>query len=231
MGIVGPNGAGKTTLAYILAGILTPDSGMVDTHGLRVGLVLSNPQNQIVSLVVEEDIAFGPENMGLSSKEIASRIEYALCQTHSQDLRDAMTSGISGGQLAKVVFSGQLAMDTDVFVLDEGTVMLDPVNRRILLDTVCELNEVFGKTIIHITHRLDDLERADTLITLVDTRIHHHAHGTYSLFESGGLPRGVEAGSVLKYRRFLRGHGIDEGDLKAATGSIARLMSLGGTHK
>ena len=159
-GIVGSNGSGKTTLAFLIAGILKPSSGTIDTHGMRIGLVLSNPANQIVSLVVEEDIAFGPENMGLPSLEIKSRIGNALADVHGEHLRYALTSKLSGGQLAKVAYAGQLAMDVDILVLDEGTVMLDPASRKTLLKTIRELNTDLGKTVIHISHRLEDLESA-----------------------------------------------------------------------
>jgi len=222
-GIVGPNGSGKTTLAHILAGILTPHAGRVDNHGLRVGLVLANPENQVVSLVVEEDIAFGPENLGLDCSEIAHRIDQALGATHSQDLRHALTSAISGGQLAKVVFAGQLALDVDVLVLDEGTVMLDPANRLVLLETVCELNRTLGKTIIHISHRLDDLEAAACVIALVEGRIHTRAPGVIELIEAHArspIP-GIEPGTRLVYRGLLRERGLDDTDLPAGTRALA----------
>lgn len=135
-GIVGPNGSGKTTLAYLIAGIHLPASGTIDTHGLRVGLVLSNPANQIVSLVVEEDIAFGPENMGLPGDQIRTRIDGALKVIHCEHLRNALTSTLSGGQLAKIAYAGQLALDVDIMVLDEGTVMLDPDSRSSLLGQI-----------------------------------------------------------------------------------------------
>lgn len=222
-GIVGPNGSGKTTLAYLMAGILTPDAGRVDTHGHRVGLILANPENQVVSLVVEEDIAFGPENLSLPSAEIQRRIEAALTTTHSLDLRYALTSALSGGQLAKIVFAGQLAMDTDVLILDEGTVMLDPANRAALLETVRTLNREQGTTIIHISHRLDDLVAADTVLGLVDGRITHRAEGVLAFIREhrADIP-GIEPGSTLLYREFLDQRGIKEETLPGATQSLAQ---------
>jgi energy-coupling factor transport system ATP-binding protein len=224
-GIVGPNGSGKTTLAYIIAGILKPDTGTVDTHGNRVGLILTNPENQVVSLVVEEDIAFGPENLNLPSAEIQRRIDSALRATHSEGQRTALTSALSGGQLAKVVFAGQLAMDTDVLILDEGTVMLDPANRAILLETIRELNRNLKKTIIHISHRLDDLEAADHILGLAGGEIAHQAPGVLPFIREyhTGIP-GIEPGPYLLYREFLSELGISGDSLEETTKILARRM-------
>ena len=223
-GVVGPNGSGKTTLAYLISGILSPEEGSVDTHGLRVGLVLSNPANQIVSLVVEEDIAFGPENMGLSSADINARISTSLGAIHGEYLRKELTSALSGGELAKVAFAGQLALDADVFVLDEGTVMLDPISRITLLSTVKELNKRYGKTIVHISHRLDDLECADTVVGLVDGEITVRSQGVLNLVKNN--PRyeiaGIEPGERLLYRSFLDDLGVEEDDLEKATRVMAK---------
>lgn len=223
-GVVGPNGSGKTTLAYLISGILSPQQGRVDTHGLRVGLVLSNPANQIVSLVVEEDIAFGPENMGLSSAEINARIDTSLGAIHGEYLRQELTSALSGGELAKVAFAGQLALDADVFVLDEGTVMLDPISRTNLLSTVRELNSRYNKTIIHISHRLDDLENADTVVGLVDGAITVRSDGVLSLVKNYSQHdiEGIEPGERLIYRSFLDDFGIDETNLEKATQKLAQ---------
>jgi len=224
-GVVGPNGSGKTTLAYLMAGILTPDSGRIDTHGHRIGLVLANPENQIVSLVVEEDIAFGPENMNLPPREIRRRIDQALLLTHCSELRLALTSAISGGQLAKVVFAGQLAMDTDVLILDEGTAMLDPESRAIFLSTVRELNREHGKTVIHISHRLDDLQAAHTVLALVSGRITHEAPGVIAFIQAYGtdIP-GIEPGAQLHYRNFLAGLGIETSSLEEGTRLMAEKL-------
>lgn len=222
-GIVGPNGSGKTTLAYLIAGILTPQTGFVDIHGLRVGLVLSNPANQIVSLVVEEDIAFGPENRGLMSPEIRARIDYALSVIHSEHLRQALTSSLSGGQLAKIAYAGQIALDVDVLVLDEGTVMLDPVSRESLLKTIRELNADLDKTVIHISHRLDDLECATSVMVMEDGTMHMKAPDALSLAKDlkAIAKSGIEAGPHLIYKGFLQDLEIDEKDLEKATRLIA----------
>ncbi|MBN2297216.1 MAG: ATP-binding cassette domain-containing protein [Deltaproteobacteria bacterium] len=223
-GVVGPNGSGKTTLAYIISGILRPQKGRIDTHGLRVGLVLSNPANQIVSLVVEEDIAFGPENMALASQEIHARINSSLGAIHGEYLRQELTSAISGGELAKVAFAGQLALDADVLVLDEGTVMLDPVSRANLLMTVKELNRAYGKTIVHISHRLDDLECAEAIVGIEHGEITVRSKGVLGLVKDcseHGIP-GIEPGERLIYQSLLMGLGIKGHDLKKATQQLAQ---------
>ncbi|HVN72670.1 MAG TPA: ATP-binding cassette domain-containing protein [Desulfomonilia bacterium] len=225
-GIVGPNGCGKTTLAYIISGVYKPQSGTVDTHGQRVGLVLSNPANQIVSLVVDEDIAFGPENMGLPSYEIQARIEKALNAIHSSHLRRALTSTLSGGQLAKVAYAGQLALDVDVLVLDEGTVMLDPLDREAILKTIRELNADMGKTIIHISHRLEDLQSATTVLVMEDGAITMSADSALTLagmLAEGSTP-GIEAGPELVYKRFLAANHIETDDLQKATMKLAEKL-------
>jgi energy-coupling factor transport system ATP-binding protein len=222
-GIVGANGSGKTTLAYLISGIISAAEGEVNTFGSRVGLVLANPANQVVSLVVEEDIAFGPENLGLPAPEIAARIDAALHTVRGENLRQSLTTALSGGELAKVVFAGQLALDTDVLVLDEGTIMLDPLSRETLLKTLRGLNRDLGKTIIHISHRLDDLEAAHALVALDEGTVAIRARGVLDLARqsvSRPIP-GIEAGACILYRSFLREQGITENDLKQATLQLA----------
>lgn len=222
-GIVGPNGSGKTTLAYLVSGILAPGTGEVDACGNRVGLVLANPANQVVSLVVEEDIAFGPENLALQPAEIAQRIDASLRDVRAEHLRQSLTSALSGGELAKVVFAGQLAMDTDVLVLDEGTIMLDPRNRGILLNTIRDLNRDMGKTIIHISHRLDDLEASDTVAAMDRGSVRFMADGVLDLARrlASDPIEGIEPGAHILYRSFLLEQGITDENLEAATRRLA----------
>lgn len=223
VGVVGPNGCGKTTLAYLIAGILAPTSGVVDTYGKRVGLVLSNPLNQIVSVVVEEDIAFGPENLGLGPDEIEERVHGSLTAVHATYLRKSLTSELSGGELAKVAHAGQLAMNADVLILDEGIAMLDPANRTKIIDLLGELNSRFGTTVIHISHRLDDLRHATKVLVMDRGRILHQTGGVFELVDlvrSLNLPW-LEIGPELAYRHFLRDVGILEEDLEKATETLA----------
>lgn len=225
---MGPNGSGKTTLAYLISGILPPTEGRIVTHGNRVGLVLANPENQVVSLVVDEDIAFGPENLGLSSPEINARIDSALKVVHGEYMRQSLTTELSGGELAKVVFAGQLALDADVLVLDEGTVMLDPANRKTLLSTIRDLNKDLGKTILHISHRLDDLDGADGIVAIDQGAIAVRSSGVFDLVKqmrSHHIP-GIEPGAGILYQAFLRDAGISRMDPEGATRELAgRLAS------
>ncbi len=226
-GIVGPNGCGKTTLAYIISGVLSPESGTRDIHGHKVGLVLSNPANQIVSLVVEEDLAFGPENMGFPGAEIRTLIDYALGAVHGDDLRRSLTSALSGGQLAKIAFAGQIALDADVLVLDEGTIMLDPVSRNTLLSSLRELNEDLGKTVIHISHRLEDLEHATSVCFMQEGLIVMQSPGALALIDdlrNGPGVAGIEPGSNLLYLHFLKELGIQEKDPEAAIRLLAQRL-------
>jgi energy-coupling factor transport system ATP-binding protein len=228
-GVVGPNGSGKTTLAYLIAGIMPPSGGTIDTHGNRVGLILANPENQVVSLVVDEDIAFGPENLGLTSSEISARIDRALKTVRGEYMRQSLTTELSGGELAKVVFAGQLALDADVLVLDEGTVMLDPANRKTLLSTIRELNRDFGKTILHISHRLDDLDGADGIVAIDQGSVAMRSSGVFDLvkrMQDHPIP-GIEPGAGILYQAFLKEAGISTTDPEKATLEIAGLLSSG----
>ncbi len=131
-----------------------------------MGLVLSNPANQIVSLVGDRGHRLRPRKFGLPRTRIKSRIDDALRAIHCEHLRSALTSTLSGGQLAKIAYAGQLALDVDVLVLDEGTVMLDPQSRTPLLSQIRELNCSLHKTVIHITHRLEDLMAAHRVLVM-----------------------------------------------------------------
>ncbi|MCD6571106.1 MAG: ATP-binding cassette domain-containing protein [Deltaproteobacteria bacterium] len=222
-GIVGPNGSGKTTLAYIIAGILPPEKGSVDRGGLKTGLILANPENQIVSLVVEEDVAFGPENLGFNSDYISASVLDALAATGSLDLRYALTTSLSGGELAKIAFAGQLAMEADTLILDEGTAHLDPGGRAVLFETLKRLNQDKAKTVIHISHRLDDLEAATQVVYLVDGQVKFSAPGVTSLIKAypkGSIPD-VESGSKLIYKMFLSSIGIEDLSIRDATFKLA----------
>lgn len=224
VGLVGPNGSGKTTLASLIAGLLEPQTGQVNRHGHTVGLVLANPENQIVSLLVEEDLAFGPENLNLSSPLIEKRITAALEQTHAKGLRHQLTSNLSGGQLSKVAFAGQLTIDADVLIVDEGTAMLDPRSRKVLRRLISELHRRHHKTIIHISHRLEDLEDADLVYLLNDSRLTAYAD-VYGLLAAAACPPGIEAGEGVMYRAFLQAAGCAAQTLEAATLELAARLN------
>lgn len=223
IGLVGPNGSGKTTLAQILVGLLKPQTGQVDRNGHTIGLVMANPENQIVSLLVEEDLAFGPENLNLGSDEINARIEAALAKTQSSELRRQLTSNLSGGQLSKIAFAGQLTIDADVLIVDEGTAMLDPHNRRALKLLVSDLNKKHGKTIIHISHRLDDLEDADQIFLLAEGRVRAF-DDVFDLMKDIAAYDGIEAGERIQFLSYLYSRRIADGELKARTRLLAQRL-------
>lgn len=184
VGIVGGNGSGKSTLAKHLNALLVPTAGAVRVGGLdtrdraatwairrRVGMVFQNPDNQLVATVVEEDVAFGPENLGLPAAVIRQRVDEALAQVGLSDLRQHAPHRLSGGQKQRVAIAGMLAMRPDCLVLDEPTTMLDPEGRGEVLATVGALHRRDGITVVLITHTLDDLADADRIIVLDAGRI------------------------------------------------------------
>ena len=179
LAIVGHNGSGKSTLAKLLNGLLTPDSGSVMVEGFstldkkslfeirkRVGVVFQNPDNQIVASIVEDDVAFGPENLGVPRKEIGERIDYALQAVDMQAFRNKSPMHLSGGQKQRIAIAGVLALKPQVLVLDESTAMLDPVGRREVLQAVKKLNKETGVTVIAITHYMEEVVDADRVIVL-----------------------------------------------------------------
>ncbi|MDQ7844034.1 MAG: energy-coupling factor transporter ATPase [Armatimonadota bacterium] len=176
--IVGGNGSGKSTLAKHLNALLLPTEGEVRVDGLdtrdrsalweirrRVGMVFQNPDNQLVATVVEEDVAFGPENLGLPPEEIARRVAAALTAVEMLPFRRAEPHLLSGGQKQRVAIAGVLAMRPECLILDEATTMLDPQGRREVLDTVQRLNRS-GVTVILITHSMDEAALAHRVIAL-----------------------------------------------------------------
>jgi len=177
--ILGHNGSGKSTLARMLNGLLLPDDGTVTVNGMdtadpeqqlairkTVGLVFQNPDNQIVSSIVEEDVAFGPENLGLPSEEIRKRVDDALQAVNMQDYAEHATSRLSGGQKQRIAIAGILAMQPSCLVLDEPTAMLDPRGRKEVLDTIRRLNQQLGMTVVLVTHYMEEAALADRCIVM-----------------------------------------------------------------
>ena len=182
--VLGHNGSGKSTFAKHLNGILLPTGGKVWIDGMdsadeeklleirrTVGMVFQNPDNQIVANVVEDDVAFGPENMGVPSEEIRRRVDEALKDVGMYEYRTHAPHLLSGGQKQRVAIAGIVAMRPRCIVLDEPTAMLDPAGRREVLDTVHRLNRELGITVILITHHMDECIGADRLIVMSDGRI------------------------------------------------------------
>ncbi len=177
--ILGHNGCGKSTTAKLCNAILIPDSGRVLVDGIdtkdedriydirrKVGMVFQNPDNQIVATIVEDDVAFGPENLGIDPKEIRERVDEALRQVEMYDFRSFEPHKLSGGQKQRVAIAGIIAMKPECIVLDEPTAMLDPRGRREVMKTVKMLNEEFGITVIYITHYMDEAVKAKRVIVM-----------------------------------------------------------------
>ena len=182
--VLGHNGSGKSTLAKCLNGILLPTAGKVYVNGIdtadedrildvrrTVGLVFQNPDNQIVASVVEDDVAFAPENLGVPSAEIRERVDAALKCVGMYDFRLHAPHLLSGGQKQRVAIAGVLAMQPECLVLDEPTAMLDPVGRREVLSAVEQLHREKGMTVILITHHMSECIGADRLIVMSNGRI------------------------------------------------------------
>ena len=182
--LLGHNGCGKSTLAKHFNAMLLPTSGKVFVDGMdtteealkyeirrRVGLVLQNPDNQLVASIVEEDVAFGPENLGVPPKEIRQRVDDALKAVEMYDYRLAAPHKLSGGQKQRVAIAGIIAMLPECIVLDEPTAMLDPRGRTEVLDTIHKLNRELGITIVLITHYMDEAVTADRVVVMDSGRI------------------------------------------------------------
>lgn len=177
--IVGHNGSGKSTLAKMLNGLLLPSSGTVTVAGMDtadnehildirrlVGMVFQNPDNQIVTTVVREDVAFGPENLGVPTEEMAVRVDEAIKAVGMESYAESAPHMLSGGQKQRIAIAGMLAMDPDVLVLDEATAMLDPMGRRDILRIVRELHDKKGITVIMITQYMEEAVGADRVIVM-----------------------------------------------------------------
>lgn len=182
--ILGHNGSGKSTLARLLNGLLEPLSGDVEVMGMNtkdggkifdirraLGLVFQNPDNQMVATVVEEDVAFGPENLGLPSEEIVRRVDHALELVEMERERMRAPHLLSGGQKQRVAIAGILAIDPAIIVLDEPTAMLDPIGRREIMRTLKRLHEEEKKTVILITHFMEEAILADRVVVLSDGKL------------------------------------------------------------
>jgi energy-coupling factor transport system ATP-binding protein len=182
--ILGHNGSGKSTLAKHFNAMLLPSGGRVLVSGRdtadqnelyeirrMVGMVLQNPDNQIVSTIVEEDVAFGPENLGVEPSEIRRRVDEALKAVGMLEYREHAPHKLSGGQKQRVAIAGVLAMQPECIVLDEPTSMLDPQGRKEVLDTISRLNRERGITIVLITHFMEEAVLADRVVVLENGRI------------------------------------------------------------
>ena len=182
--VLGHNGSGKSTFAKHINALLQPTGGTLWVKGMNTqeegliweirqtaGMVFQNPDNQLVATVVEEDIAFGPENMGVPPKEIRMRVDEALDAVRMKEFAAYTPSKLSGGQKQRIAIAGVLAMKPDCIVLDEPTAMLDPVGRRDVMETIERLNKEEGITVILITHYMDEAEYCNRISIMVDGQI------------------------------------------------------------
>ena len=219
--ILGANGCGKSTLAKHFNSILLPSGGKVYVSGMdtsdpekliavrrTVGMVFQNPDNQIVANVVEEDVAFGPENLGIAAPAIRQRVDSALKQVGMYAYRDHAPHLLSGGQKQRVAIAGIIAMETRCIVLDEPTAMLDPRGREEVMTTIKRLNKEQGITIILITHYMDEAVQADRVIVMDD-----------GVVLTEGVPR-----DVFKKVELLKRHKLD---VPQATELAYKLKSAG----
>ena len=177
--VIGPNGCGKSTLAKQFNGVLLPSGGTVWIEGMdtsdeallleirrTVGMVFQNPDNQIVANVVEEDVAFAPENLGIPSAEIRQRVDEALKTVGMYDYREHAPHLLSGGQKQRIAIAGVLAMQPKCIVLDEPTAMLDPQGRKEVIATISRLNKEQGMTVVLITHHMSEAVNADRVLVM-----------------------------------------------------------------
>ena len=220
--VLGHNGSGKSTLAKHFNAVLLPSGGAVYVEGMntqdedllleirrRVGMVFQNPDNQIVANVVEEDVAFAPENLGVPTAEIRRRVDDALAAVGMTEFARHAPHLLSGGQKQRVAIAGVIAMEPECIVLDEATAMLDPAGRREVLDTVHRLNRQRGITVVHITHHMSEAEDADRVIVMND-----------GVVAKDGTPRdifsrveelrslGLAAPDTVELLHRLNGHGM-----------------------
>ena len=221
--VLGHNGSGKSTLAKHFNAVLLPSGGAVYVEGMdtkkeellleirrRVGMVFQNPDNQIVANVVEEDVAFAPENLGVPTAEIRRRVDDALAAVGMTEFTRHAPHLLSGGQKQRVAIAGVIAMEPECIVLDEATAMLDPSGRREVLDTVHRLNRERGITVVHITHHMSEAEDADRVVVMND-----------GVVAMDGAPReifsrveelqalGLAAPDTVELLRRLNRHGMD----------------------
>lgn len=220
--VLGHNGSGKSTLAKLLNLILVPTVGKIYIDGKdvtsedfteddlfdvrrKIGMVFQNPDNQLVATVVEEDVAFGPENLGLAREEIRRRVNSALHLVGMQDYIRHAPHKLSGGQKQRVAIAGIIAMKPDVIVFDESTAMLDPLGRREVIEVMERLNRDEGITVLNITHYMEEAARADRVIVINDGRIEldgtpHEVFYKVDKLHSMGLeaPQGTELIMALR---------------------------------
>lgn len=219
--VLGPNGSGKSTLAKLINALLLPTEGEMLIDGLstddpenhwpirqRAGMVFQNPDNQIVATTVEEDVAFGPENLGVPSREIRERVDEALALVGMSAYKQHAPHLLSGGQKQRVAIAGVIAMQPACLILDESTAMLDPRGRREVMETISELNRVEGITVVHITHFMEEALAANRVLVM----------------EKGNIALDGDPRQVFQHVEELRAMGLD---VPAMTELVRELRASG----
>ncbi len=239
--ILGHNGSGKSTFAKHINAILVPDEGKVYVDGMdtadeenlfairqKAGMVFQNPDNQIVATIVEEDVAFAPENLGVSPDEIRRRVDDALKAVKMYDYRRHAPTQLSGGQKQRVAIAGVIAMQPDCIILDEPTAMLDPQGRQEVMDTIRRLNREKGITVVLITHYMEEAALADRIVVIDDGRVLLDDVPKKVFAQVETLQRvGLDVPQVTELAHLLRQEGIEiEKDIISAEECVAALEAL-----
>ena len=250
--VLGHNGSGKSTFAKLLNLILTPTVGKIFIDGCditaedfseddvfeirkKIGMVFQNPDNQLVATVVEEDVAFGPENLGLPREEIRRRVTESLCLVDMQEYTHHAPHKLSGGQKQRVAIAGIIAMKPKVIIFDESTAMLDPLGRREVVGIMERLNREEGITIINITHYMEEAARADRVIVINDGRVALDGTAREVFSRTAELhSMGLESPQGVELVAELRAAGIDiAGEVLTAEeceAAIAQLLEGGAVN-
>jgi energy-coupling factor transport system ATP-binding protein len=248
LSVIGHNGSGKSTLARLLNGLLEADAGKITVLGMdvsegknaveirkHVGVVFQNPDNQMVASIVEDDVAFGPENIGIERDEIGRRIEWALNAVGMENYRTATPTRLSGGQKQRIAVAGVLAIKPDVIILDESTAMLDPKGRKEVIEVVRRLNKEEGMTVILITHFMEEALLADRTIVMNKGEI--ALQGTpEEIFESGSALEtfGLSLPRISVISQNLRGVGMTIKDVlrpEELAGEIVKNFNYRGIYR
>ena len=249
--VLGHNGSGKSTLAKLLNMILVASEGKIYIDGVditaedfgeddvfevrkKVGMVFQNPDNQLVATVVEEDVAFGPENLGLPREEIRRRVNSALALVGMTDYMRHAPHKLSGGQKQRVAIAGIIAMKPEIIIFDESTAMLDPLGRHQVVEIMERLNREEGITVINITHYMEEAARADRVVVINDGRLLYDAEPEEVFSKVGALREiGLEVPQPreLIHELSLSGLDIKSSALSADAGAEAILDFLKGNEK
>ncbi len=240
LAVIGKNASGKSTLARLINGLLEPTQGEITVLGLdakkqenfyeirkNVGIVFQNPDIQMVASIVEDDVVFGPENIGISREEIKSRLDFALKETGTYEFKDSMASRLSGGQKQRVAIAGILAIKPKILILDESTSMLDPRGRAEVMDVVKKLNREEKMTVITITHYMDEVTECDKVAVLNNGVIERVAPPMEIFRDKDLLSRaGMEQPVFMKICDKLQSLGVDIPDSATKEQLLQNIIEL-----